>query len=127
MNKPALIFLTGFYLVTAANAQAVESSSLASDSSQQATDPGRILVLYDNPMEEHTVISLVIARGYDIKKEKQLDAAIGVLKKQAASVGAHAIIVLPPEYNDISKSGINQGGDIKKLSAKAIRYKHFYY
>jgi hypothetical protein len=127
MNKPALIFLTGFYLLTAENAQAVESSSLASDSSYEPTDPERILVLYDNPMEEHTVIGLVIARGHDIKNEKELDTAIGILKKQAASVGAHAVIILPPEHDDNVELGIAKGDKFKKVSAKAIRYKHFYY
>ena len=127
MNKIILILLTGFYLVSISTVEAVESSAEPRDNSYESTDPERILVLYDNPMEEHTVISLVIAHGYDIKDEKELNAAIGVLKQQAATAGAHAVIVLPPDYNDNSEPGINQGGDIKKLSGIAIRYKHFYY
>jgi methionine-rich copper-binding protein CopC len=127
MNKVILILLTGFYLNCASIAQAVADSSVPSDNSYEPTAPERILVLYDNPMEEHTLINVVVARGYDIKNEKELAAAIEVLKKESAKAGAHAVIVLPPEYNDNSKPGINQVGDIKILSGKAIRYKHFYY
>ncbi|MBT8119416.1 MAG: hypothetical protein KJN89_06820 [Gammaproteobacteria bacterium] len=127
MNKVILVLLTGFYLISTSTIQAVESSSVPSDNSYEPTDPERILVLYDNPMEEHTVISLVIARGHDIKNEKELDTAIGILKKQAASVGAHAVIILPPEHDDNVELGTAKGDKFKKVSAKAIRYKHFYY
>ena len=48
-----------------------------------------------NPMEEHKVISIVIASGYDVRNEKQLEAAIEVLKKESAKLGAHAVIILP--------------------------------
>ena len=127
MNRVILILVTGLYLITASTAQAVEDSPVPSDNSYEPTDPERILVLYDNPMEEHTLISVVIVRGYDIKDEKELAAAIEALKKESAKVGAHAVIVLPPEYNNNSEPGIDQGGDIKILSGKAIHYKHFYY
>lgn len=127
MNKVILILLTGFYLISTSTIQAVESSSVPSDNSYEPTDPERILVLYDNPMEEHTVISLLIARGHDIKNEKELDTAIGILKKQAASVGAHAVIILPPEHDDNVELGTAKNDKFKKVSAKAIRYKHFYY
>ena len=67
MNRVILILVTGLYLITASTAQAVEDSPMPSDNSYEPTDPERILVLYDNPMEEHTLISVVIVRGYDIK------------------------------------------------------------
>ena len=67
MNKFYLIFLTGFILITGSIAQVVESSSIPSDNTYEPTDPERVLVLYDNLMEEHTVISVLITRGYNVK------------------------------------------------------------
>jgi len=58
---------------------------MPSDNNYEPTDPERILVLYDNPMEEHKVISVVVASGYDVRNEKQLEAAIEVLKKSPQS------------------------------------------
>ena len=58
MNKFYLIFLAVFYLATGSITQAVENPSMPSDNTYAPTDPGRVLVLYDNPMEEHTVIRL---------------------------------------------------------------------
>ena len=127
MNKFYLIFLTGLYLITGSIAQAVESSSMPSDNTYEPTDPERVLVLYDNPMEEHTVISVLITRGYNVKIEKELDAAIEVLKKEAARVGAHAVIIIPPDHNKHVEPGVEKDDEDKNISAKAIRYKHFYY
>jgi hypothetical protein len=127
MNKFYLIFLTGFYLITGSIAQAVESSSMLSDNTYEPTDTERVLVLYDNPMEEHTVISVLITRGYNVKIKKELDAAIEVLKKEAARVGAHAVIILPPVHNKNVEPGVEKDDEDKNISGKAIRYKHFYY
>ena len=124
MNSFYLIFLTGLYLVTGSIAQALESSSLQNDNTYAPTDPERVLVLYDNPMEEHTVISVLITRGYNFKIEEQLYAAIEVLKEEAARIGAHAVIILPPDQN---KNVEHDTDEDKIISAKAIRYKHFYY
>lgn len=127
MNKFYLIFLTGLFLITGSIAQAVESSSIPSENTYEPTDPERVLVLYDNPMEEHTVISVLITRGYNVKIEKELDAAIEVLKKEAAKVGAHAVIFLPPGQNKNVKPGVEKDDEDNDISGKAIRYKHFYY
>jgi predicted xylose isomerase-like sugar epimerase len=124
MYRFYLIFLTALYLTTGSVAQAVESSSVPSDNSYAPTDPERVLVLYDNPMEEHTVISVLITRGYNVKIEEQLDAAIEVLKEEAARVGAHAVIILPPDHD---KNVEHDADEDEIISAKAIRYKHFYY
>lgn len=127
MNKFYLIFLVVFYLATGSITQAVENPSMPSDNTYAPTDPGRVLVLYDNPMEEHTVISVLIARGYNIKIEKELDRAIEVLKKGAARIGAHAVIILPPDHNENIEPGIKKHEKDANISAKAIRYEHFYY
>jgi predicted xylose isomerase-like sugar epimerase len=124
MNRFYLIFLTGLYLTTGSVAQAVESSSVPSDNTYALTDSERVLVLYDNPMEEYTVISVLITRGYNVKIEEQLDAAIEVLKEEAARVGAHAVIILPRGHD---KNVEHDADEDKIISAKAIRYKHFYY
>ena len=124
MNRFYLIFLTGLYLTTGSVAQAVESSSVPSDNTYALTDSERVLVLYDNPMEEYTVISVLITRGYNVKIEEQLDAAIEVLKEEAARVGAHAVIILPPDHD---KNVEHDADEDEIISAKAIRYKHFYY
>jgi len=100
---------------------------MPSDNTYEPTDPERVLVLYDNPMEEHTVISVLITRGYNVKIEKELDAAIEVLKKEAARVGAHAVIIIPPDHNKHVEPGVEKDDEDKNISAKAIRYKHFYY
>ena len=109
MNKFYLLFLTGLYLTTGSIAQAVESSSMLSDNSYAPTDPERILVLYDNPMEEHTVISVLITSGYNAKIEKELNTAIGILKKEAAKVGAHAVILLATGHNNKVEPDIESG------------------
>jgi len=85
MYRFYLIFLTALYLTSGSITQAAESTSMPSDNNYEPTDPERILVLYDNPMEEHKVISVVVASGYDVRNEKQLEAAIEVLKKSPQS------------------------------------------
>ena len=127
MNRFYLIFLTGLYLTTGSVVQAVESSSVPSDNTYEPTDPERILVLYDNPMEEHKVISVLIASGFDVRDEKQLETAIELLKKESAKLGAHAIIILPHGHDESVGPGVEKDHDDKKISGKAIRYKHFYY
>ena len=124
MYRFYLIFLTALYLTTGSVAQAVENSSVPIDNTYAPTDPERVLVLYDNPMEEYTLISVLITRGYNVKVEEQLDAAIEVLKEKAAKVGAHAVIILPPDHD---KNVEHDADEDKIISAKAIRYKHFYY
>lgn len=127
MNKFNLFILTVFYLISGSISQAAESTSMPSDNTYEPTDPERILVLYDNPMEEHKLISVVIASGYDVRNEKQLEAAIEVLKKESAKLGAHAIIVLPYGHDENIEPGVEKDHEDKKISGKAIRYKHFYY
>ena len=131
MNKFYLLFLTGLYLTTGSIAQAVESSSMLSDNSYAPTDPERVLVLYDNPMEEHTVISVLITPAYNAKIEKELNTAIAILKKEAAKVGAHAVILLATGHNNKVEPNVESGAEKydedKNITAKAIRYKHFYY
>ena len=100
---------------------------MQSDNTYEPTDTERVLVLYDNPMEEHTVISVLITRGNNVKIEKELDAAIEVLKKEAARVGAHAVIILTPGHNKNVEPGVEKDDKDKNISGKAIRYKHFYY
>ena len=127
MNKFNLILLTVLFLCTGSIAHAAESLSTASDNNYEPTDPELILVLYDNPMEEHKVISVVIASGYNVKNEKELEAAIEVLKKESAKLGAHAVIILPHDHNNNVETGIGNDHEDKNISGKAIRYKHFYY
>ena len=119
--------MTVFYLFTGSITQAAESTSMPSDNSYEPTDPERILVLYDNPMEQHKVISVLIANGYDVRNEKQLQVAIEVLKKESAKLGAHAVIILPHGHDKSVEPGVEKDHDDKKISGKAIRYKHFYY
>ena len=102
-------------------------ASCSTNPNYEPTDPERVLVLYDNPMEEHTVISVLITGGYNVKIKKELDAAIEVLKKEAARVGAHAVIILPPGHNKNVEPGVEIDDKDKSISGKAIRYKHFYY
>ena len=127
MNKFNLFLLTVFYLISGSITHAAETTSTPSDDSYEPTDPERILVLYDNPMEEHKVISVVIASGYDVRDEKQLEAAIEVLKKDSAKLGAHAVIVLPYGHDGNIEPGVETEHDDKKVYGRAIRYKHFYY
>ena len=127
MNNFNLILLTVFYLISGSISQAAETTPMPSDNSYEPTDPARILVLYDNPMEEHKLINVVIASGYDVRNEKQLEAAIEVLKKESAKLGAHAVIVLPYGHDGNVEPGVETEHDDKKVSGKAIRYKHFYY
>ena len=127
MNKFCLIFLTGFYLITSSVTHATETSSMLSEKLYKQGDPDLVLVLYDNPMEEHKVIRELKNYGYNVKIEKELNAAIEVLKRQAAKLGAHAVIVLSPEHSKSIDSGAGKDYEDKNVSAKAIRYKHFYY
>ena len=127
MNKMYIILMTGFYLFTGVLAQAAESSSVPANNAYKPGQSERILVLYDNPMEEHTVISVLITRDYNPKNAKQLNSAIEVLKQQAAKLGAHAIIILAPDQNKSANEVTGKGNDDWHISAKAIRYKHFYY
>jgi len=126
MNKLYLIIVTVICLLTGSNVQAIDGSSVPSDITHVQSKVERILVLYDNPMEEYTVINTLIAHGYSVKIEKELIAAIDVLKKQAAAVDAHALIIIQPVHKSV-ESATEKDIEDEKISAKAIRYKHFYY
>lgn len=127
MNNLNLIFSVSLYLFTGTVTHAAENSSAPGEITYEPTDPERVLVLYDNPMEEHTVISVVIAPGYNIKDENELKTAINVLKEKSSRIGAHAVIVSPPAHNNNVKPGIEKDDESKIITGKAIRYKHFYY
>jgi len=147
MKKLYLVFLTGLYLLCLPgahvsadggvlpdvhetvydNVQAVESLSGLSEHIYEPTDSTRLLVLYGNPMEEHTVLSRLIIRNYNFKIKKELDTAVELLKKEAAKLGAHAIIILSPVQGAGLNPGVRNNAEEQTISAKAIRYKHWYY
>jgi uncharacterized protein YbjQ (UPF0145 family) len=120
------LFIAALTAAAIHNVYAVEISDMQVNS-YVATDPDHVLVLYDNPMEQHKVISVVNVHGYDVKDATQLKAAIAALKQQAASVGAHAVVIMRPDSNHTSVHGKENPAEATSLSAKAIRYKYFYY
>jgi uncharacterized protein YbjQ (UPF0145 family) len=78
-------------------------------------------------MEEHTVTGVVEAHGYNIEDKNDLDQAIKILKVEAARIGAHAVIVMPPRDNEVTDTDNKDADKPNVISGKAIRYKHFYY
>jgi uncharacterized protein YbjQ (UPF0145 family) len=121
------LLLSAIFLSTASIAGSTQHTDSPGKNAQQNNDPERILILYDNPMEEHTVIGMVEAHGYNIEDENDLAKAIKVLKVEAARVGAHAVILMPPQNSEDADTENKDTGKDNLISGKAIRYKHFYY
>jgi len=114
------LLLSAIFLSTASIAGSTQHKDSPGKNALQNNHPERILILYDNPMEEHTVIGMVEAHGYNIKDENDRLNAIKILKAEAAAAGAHAVILMPPRNSKDAEKG-------SVISGKAIRYKHFYY
>ena len=121
------LLLSAIFLSTASIAGSTQHKDSPGKNALQNNHPERILILYDNPMEEHTVIGMVEAHGYNIKDENDLAKAIKILKAEAARVGAHAVILMPPGNSKDADTGDKDADKRNVISGKAIRYKHFYY
>lgn len=127
MYKLYFLLLSVIFLSTACIAGSTQDTDSPGKNTQQNNHPERILILYDNPMEEHTVTGIVQAHGYNIEDEKDLQKAIGILKIEAARIGAHAVILMPPRDSEDTDSENKDADKPNVISGKAIRYKHFYY
>ncbi|MCJ8293577.1 MAG: hypothetical protein MJK15_04145 [Colwellia sp.] len=98
-----------------------DASHTTSGKVYAATQVADITILLDTPEQEFIVIALVDSNGVGFTKNKSKDRAMTALKKEAASIGAHAIILTS------SNTGIAQGfdgepaGQESILSGKAIR------
>ena len=121
VNKYYAILLASLSVMAEEQGSGVKNNEHKND---QQKNLERILVLYDNPMEEYSVLGLIEVSGYNIKNEKQRNAAIRALKIRAGSLKAHAIILQNPTQSRGEQAGVNKDNYV---SAKAIRYKHFYY
>ncbi len=87
------------------------------------TQPETVQILIEKPSKEHVVIGLVESRGMGITTEaNDLELSMNALKKEAASIGADAIII-QSSTQDIA--GISEYGTSteRRLKGVAIKYK----
>lgn len=72
------------------------TSVLIGEGSYAATDPGTIVLLLEPPQKSHKIIALVegtAATDDYFTKQKTEQAAIEAMKKEAARIGANAIVL----------------------------------
>ncbi len=110
------------------------SSSLSTSATNYAsTDADQIQVLVEFPAEYETIglLEASAPKGYLRKPKHATELAIKALKKQAASIGAHAVVL--KDYSSEKVPDFSIGGDDelgllfstehKKITAVAIRHK----
>ncbi|EDY80394.1 hypothetical protein VDG1235_3 [Verrucomicrobiia bacterium DG1235] len=102
-----------------------------STTSYPSTDAALIQVLVEYPAEYETIglIEASAPKGYLRKPKHAAELALAALKKQAASIGAHAVVL--KDYSSEKVSDFSLGGEEdldllfstehKKVTAVAIR------
>lgn len=94
---------------------ATSSGLSTSETSYESTDPADIQVLTEYP-DNYQSIGLVEAsapKGYLRKPKHATNLAIAALKKQAASLGAHAVVLT--DYSSSKVPDLSLGGDGEEL------------
>lgn len=103
--------------------QLSDSSHVSSGESYPATDAENIIFLLQEPDREFIVIGLVESHGMGLTESKQKERSMNALKKEAASIGAEAVIVTFSKQEALSGFDGEPSGEETILSGKAIKYK----
>lgn len=116
------IIITISLFLSACSGMVSNGSSMTTGQKYQPTATTRIEILYDEPKKKFTVIGIVEGRGYGITREIEKERALEGLKKEAAGIGAHAVILTSTGRNELTWVGGESAGSEKLISGKAIRY-----
>lgn len=124
----AALFTLTFFLQGCAS-----GSGIATGPSYQATISEQIKILTSYPSEYETIglVEASAPKGYLRKPSVAQNAALTELKKQAAAMGAHAIVVKTysstkvPDLSlgDDDELGLIFSTDHKQITGEAIRFK----
>lgn len=98
------------------------SSSVTSGKTYSATSAADISVLFEEPAGAFEVIGVVEGRGSGLTKEKQKSRAIEAMKKEAASIGATAVVITSTHTAELQSLDEDlSGGEETVISGKALR------
>jgi len=104
-------------------------SSLLSDSSHistggefEATMVSQVKIYFEPPKQAYTVIGLVESHGTGLTEAKEKERALQALKVEAASIGAHGVIITSSNMKKLSGFDGDPAGEENIINGKAIRF-----
>lgn len=122
MNPTPLLslLLVGAVLSGCSALRPSSASHVATGPAYPATDAAEVSVILQEPDQPFTVIGLIESRGGGLTKKIQKDRAIHALKKEAAAIGATAVLIT--ETRTRSAQGVDEDlvGEETVISGKAL-------
>jgi hypothetical protein len=103
--------------------QLSNSSHVSTSKEYPPTNVSDILILFDTPTEDFTVIGLVESHGIGLSESKEKERSMQALKTEAASIGANAVIITSSSMEGLSGFEGEPAGEENILNGKAIRFK----
>lgn len=115
------LFLTATLVGCAS--QLSDSTHISSGKSYPATQAEHVAILFEAPDKAFIVIGLVESHGMGLTKTKEQERSMMALKKEAASIGADAVIITSSKNETVIGLNGDPAGEENILAAKAIKFK----
>lgn len=117
-----VLALSGFSQLSGCS-QLSDSSHLSVSDDYPPTNSSDISILLEAPAEAYIVIGLVESSGLALTDAKKKERSMLAIKKEAASIGANAVIITSSSMQKIRNFDGDPAGEENILKGKAIRYK----
>lgn len=121
--KKFQLWLLLFFLVLSGCSQLSDSSHMSVSENYSPTNASDIIILFEAPAEAYTVIGLVESGGLALTDAKKKERSMLAIKKEAASIGANAVIITSSSMKTVRNFDGESAGEENILAGKAIRYK----
>lgn len=99
-----------------------DSSHIATGSEFEATIVSQVKIYFEPPKQEYIVIGLVESHGKGLTAAKEKERALQALKVEAASIGAHGVIITSSSMQKLSGFDGEPAGEENVINGKAIRF-----
>lgn len=99
-----------------------DSSHIVTAGEYEATMASEIKIYFEPPKQEYTVIGLVESHGTGLTEAKEKERALQALKAEAASIGAHGVIITSSSMKKLSGFDGDPAGEENIINGKAIRF-----
>jgi hypothetical protein len=99
-----------------------DSSHIATAGEFEATMASEVKIYFEPPKKEYTVIGLVESHGKGLTEAKEKERALQALKEEAASIGAHGVIITASNMHKLSGFDGEPAGEENIINGKAIRF-----
>ncbi|KGJ93684.1 hypothetical protein [Colwellia psychrerythraea] len=119
-TKIASVFLVSF--LAGCSSLLSDSSHISTGDSFEATKVSEIKIYFELPKQAYTVIGLVESHGTGLTQAKEKERALQALKVEAASIGAHGVIITNSSMKKLSGFDGEPAGEENIINGKAIRF-----